>query len=93
MYPAPLWTSLFPMYGSSEQALYVLDQAADVRARADVTWRSAIRQALASRVPIEQIATRANTTIEHVLAIVNTSQPISDSPRRGGCFPRNAGPW
>jgi hypothetical protein len=77
------------MYGSSEQALYVLDQAAEVRARADVTWRSAIRQALASNAPIEQIATRANTTIETVLAIVNDNP----TPRRGGCFPRNAGAW
>lgn len=68
------------MYGSSEQALYVLDQAVEVLARADVTWRSAIRQALASRVPIEQVATRGNTTIENVLAIVNTPE----SPWRAG---------
>jgi hypothetical protein len=70
------------MYGSSEQALYVLDQAVEVRARADVTWRSAIRQAMASGIPIEQIATRANTTIENVLAIVNASLRVYDSPRR-----------
>jgi hypothetical protein len=81
------------MNGSSEQALYVLDQAAEVRARADVTWRSAIRQALASKASIEQIADRAHATIEQVLAIVATSTPVSQSPRRGGCFPRNAGPW
>ncbi|MFC0530203.1 hypothetical protein [Phytohabitans kaempferiae] len=81
------------MYGSSEQALYVLDQAAEVRARADVTWRSAIRQALANKVSVEQIADRAHTTIEQVLAIVSTPAPTSESPRRGGCFPRNAGPW
>ncbi|MGN9907283.1 hypothetical protein ACTMTJ_06955 [Phytohabitans sp. LJ34] len=83
------------MYGSSEQALYVLDQAAEVRARADVTWRSAIRQALASEASIEQIADRANTSIEQILAIVSTPvpAPTSESPRSGGCFPRNTGRW
>jgi hypothetical protein len=83
------------MYGSSEQALYVLDQAAEVRARADVTWRSAIRQALASKASIEQIADRAHTTVEQILAIVSTPvpTPTSESPRSGGCFPRNPGRW
>lgn len=83
------------MYGSPEQALYVLDQAAEVRARADVTWRSAIRQALASKASIEQIADRAHTTVEQILAIVVTPlhTPTSESPRSGGCFPRNAGRW
>ncbi|BCB82214.1 hypothetical protein GCM10022251_46480 [Phytohabitans flavus] len=83
------------MYGSPEQALYVLDQAADVRARADVTWRSAIRQALASKASIDQIADRAHTTVEQILAIVATppQAPKSESPRSGGCFPRNAGRW
>jgi hypothetical protein len=95
MYPVPSWTSLYPMYGSSEQALYVLDQAAAVRARADVTWRSAIRHALATKASIEQIANRAHTSVEDVLAIVSTPTPTprSDSPRRGGCFVRNAGRW
>ncbi|BCB87604.1 hypothetical protein [Phytohabitans suffuscus] len=81
------------MYGSSEQALYVLDQAAEVRARADVTWRSAIRQAIASEASIEQIADRAHTTVEQILAIVATPTPTSESPRSGGCFPRNTGRW
>ncbi|MGN9909944.1 hypothetical protein ACTMTJ_20560 [Phytohabitans sp. LJ34] len=70
--PAALRDEAWAMYGTSERALYVLDQAAEVLARADVTWRSAIRQALAGGVPIEQVATRANTTIDNVLAIVNT---------------------
>jgi len=83
------------MYGSPEQALYVLDQAAQVRARADVTWRSAIRRALASEASIEQIADRAHTTTDHVIAIITTPlhTPTFESPRRGGCFPRNAGRW
>ena len=83
------------MYGSPEQALYVLDQAAEVRARADVTWRSAIRQALASKASIEQIADRAHATVEQILAIVAVPlpTPASESPRSGGCFPRNDGRW
>jgi hypothetical protein len=93
MYPVPSWTSLYPMYGSSEQALYVLSQAAEVRARADVTWRSAIRHALASKATAEQVAHRAHTSVEDVLAIASTPIPRSDSPRRGGCFVRNAGRW
>lgn len=83
------------MNGSPEQALYVLDQAAQVRARADVTWRSAIMQALASKVSIEQIADRADTTVDQIIAILRAPlhTPASESPRSGGCFPRNAGRW
>jgi hypothetical protein len=87
MYPVSHGRIVLPMNGSPEQALYVLGQAAEVRARADATWRSAIKHALASDVPVEQIASRAHTSIDIVLAIVNSPQ------RRGGCFYRNAGAW
>ncbi|MEJ3744147.1 hypothetical protein WEI85_12725 [Actinomycetes bacterium KLBMP 9797] len=79
------------MSGSPEQALYVLDRAAEVRARADATWRSAIRQALASEATVEQVATRAHTNVDIVLAIVRATPRASR--RDGGCFRRNAGAW
>lgn len=64
------------MYHQSDNALHRLDNAALTRQRADVVWRYAIRDALASQARIEDIALRANTTIEHVLAIVD--QPATD---------------
>lgn len=59
------------MYGTPDRALYVLDNAVQVRERADALWRAAIREAIASRTPIEQVAAQARTTIENVLTIIN----------------------
>jgi hypothetical protein len=59
------------MYRTPDRALHVLEQATSVRANAERVWRSAIREAMASGVPIEQVATRAGTTIEDVLAILD----------------------
>jgi hypothetical protein len=59
------------MHRTPDRALYLLDQASSVRADSDRVWRSAIREAMAARVPIEQVAYHARTTIEDVLAIIN----------------------
>ncbi len=60
------------MHGSQHRALDLLDRAVTGRDHADRTWRSAIREALANEVPIEQVATRANITIDNVLNVVDT---------------------
>ena len=52
-------------------ALEVLDHAVRDRHVADATWRSAIKRALATGIPIEEVATRARTTIDEVLAIMD----------------------
>jgi hypothetical protein len=59
------------MYGSSDKALRLLDQATSVRDHADKVWRSAIREALATDAPVEHVALWARTTIDNVLIIVN----------------------
>jgi hypothetical protein len=59
------------MHRTPDRALYLLDQVTSVRSHSERVWRSAIREAMASRVPIEQVATRAGTTIEEVLAILD----------------------
>ncbi len=59
------------MHRTPDRALYLLDQATSVRAHSERGWRSAIREAMASRVPIEQVATRAGTTIDGVLAVLD----------------------
>jgi hypothetical protein len=65
------------MYGTQDKALDLLDRAASTREHADRVLRSAIREALASNVSVELVATRAGTTIDNVLAIVDGAY---DSP-------------
>lgn len=72
---------MYQTYQQSDSALHRLASAALSRQRADVAWRYAIRDALANRAPIEDIALRAKTTIEDVLAIVD-QQVTDQAPRR-----------
>jgi hypothetical protein len=59
------------MYGSSDRARHLLEQATQGRRDADQAWRSAIRQALASDVSVEYVAIWAETSVDDVLAIVD----------------------
>jgi len=59
------------MHGSVEVALRLLDQAAYMRDHANGIWRSAIKEAIDCQAPIVFVATRARTTIDDVLTIVD----------------------
>lgn len=59
------------MFVTQDRTLDVLDRAVSGRDHADRAWRSAIGQALANEVPIEQVATRARIPIDTVLAVVD----------------------
>ncbi|WP_212841566.1 hypothetical protein [Catellatospora sp. IY07-71] len=55
----------------SDLALCAVDRASAERADdSDKVWRSAIREAIASNVPIEHVASRANVSVEEILSIV-----------------------
>lgn len=74
------------MYQQSDNALHRLDSAVRLRQRADVMWRYAIRDALASRAPVEAVALRARTTIEDVLDIVDQQSADRTAPPRRSAF-------
>ena len=66
------------MYVNSDLALCLVDEASAGRADdADKVWRSAIREAIACNVPIEHVASRANVSVDDILAIVSQTQAVS----------------
>ncbi len=59
----------------SDLALCAVDQASAERADgSDKVWRSAIREAIASNVPIEHVANRANVSVEEILSIMSETR-------------------
>lgn len=58
------------MYVTADHALCLIDQAL-ATGHDGGSLRTAIREAFASNAPVEHIATRARTSINDVLAVVN----------------------
>lgn len=63
------------MLADMYSALDKLEQAATARRRAEIVWRAAIREALASRVSIEMVAAVAHATVDEILAALNETAP------------------
>ncbi|MEV4413044.1 hypothetical protein [Catellatospora sp. NPDC049609] len=62
------------MFDTSDLALCLVDRVAADRDDDDKVWRSAIREAIASNVPIEHVACRANVSVEEILAIMSETR-------------------
>lgn len=59
----------------TDLALCAVDRASAERTDdADKVWRSAIREAIASSVPIEHVASRANVSVEEILSIMSETR-------------------